>query len=189
LKPGAVHGNVLPQMAEGKSERHWEATALLVLLLIAAGVFAFLAQGRLPGYEVVPVVDPALTRTAGVDFDRFSALRERTPDGEQLRVSLRLRNTSGGELPCFVFVVARNDQSTPKVWAVWPPQAPGVAVTSGGHFHGADPRAGHPMTLSGSWQRVTATLPYPASSKPYNTVSVYVVGNDGRVLLARPFGT
>jgi len=175
-------------MAEGKSERHWEATAALFLLVIGAAVFAFLAQGRLPDEQIVPVVsDPELTRKPGVDFDRFSALRERNPDGEQLRVSLRLRNNGGEELPCFVFVVARNEQSTPKVWAIWPPQASGSAVTSGGHFHGADPRAGYSIRLNGSWQRVTATLPYPVGSKPFDTVSVYVLGSDGKVLLARPF--
>ena len=177
-------------MAKEKSERHWEATAALILLAIGAGVFAFLAQGRLTRYEVVPVVSgPALAKTAGVEFDRFSALRERNPEGEQLRVSLRLRTNEESDLACYVFVVARNDGATPKVWTIWPTQTPGSAITAGGHFHGRDPQSGHSMTLTGSWSRVTATLPYPPSGQPYNTVSVYVVGDDGQVLLARPFGT
>ncbi len=125
-------------------------------------------------------------RAARVEFDRFSARRERSEDGERLSVSLRLRAGTEPELPCFAFVVARNDRATPRIWAIWPPQPAGPVITAGGNFHGATPTAGHPLTLTETWQRLTATVPHPATGA-FDTVVVYVVGIDGKILLSRPF--
>jgi hypothetical protein len=130
---------------------------------------------------------PAAARTNAVDFDRFSSFWERSPDGERLHVSLRLRTSSATELPCFVFVLARNERSTPKAWAIWPPQPPGPVVTFGGHFLGNDPTKGQPVTLTGRWERITAILPVIPGRPPYDTVLVYVLGESGKIFLARPF--
>ena len=96
-----------------------------------------------------------------IAFDRFSARRERSAEGDRLSVSLRLRTTMNVSLPCYVFLVARNDQVTPKQWAIWPPQPPGPAITAGGHFHGATPTTGFAVTLSDQWERINATVPQP----------------------------
>jgi hypothetical protein len=122
-----------------------------------------------------------------IEFSRFSAHRERNEEGERLSISLRLRTELEQDLSCYAFVVARNDHVTPHIWSIWPAQAPGVAITAGGHFHGAQPSAGFPVELTGSWLRITATVPHPEGGDRFDTVVVYVVSSDGKVLLARPF--
>ncbi len=149
-------------------------------------VGAALGTARIDPSPVVPQAPPGAER-AQVRFDRFSAHRERSDAGERLSVSLRLRTGPGERLSCFVFVVARNDHVTPRVWSIWPPQPPGPVITVGGHFHGANPAAGHPLILSDAWQRLTATVPYPPGGSAFDTVVVYVLTAEGRILLARPF--
>jgi hypothetical protein len=122
-----------------------------------------------------------------IKFSRFSAHRERSDEGERLSISLRLRPDLDQELSCYAFVVARNDHVTPRIWSIWPPQAPGAAITAGGHFHGAEPGAGHHVELTSRWQRITATVPHPKGGDRFDTVVVYVMRSDGKVLLARPF--
>ena len=122
-----------------------------------------------------------------VEFDRFSARQERGSEGERLSVSIRLRTGLADSLECFVFVVARNDRVSPRLWSIWPPQATGPAISTGGHFHGANPASGYHLTLSEQWERVTATVPRPTGPDAFDTVVVYVLQADGRVLLARPF--
>jgi hypothetical protein len=161
------------------------AAAVLIVLLVAVGVALFLRRS-LPDAADEQARAARLLRDA-VLFDRFSARRERSDDGDRLSVSLRLRTSASVSLPCFVFVLARNDAVSPKLWAIWPPQAPGPAVTAGGHFHGATPTTGAAMTLTDAWERVTATFPTAASGVPFETVLVYVVDPAGRILLARPF--
>jgi hypothetical protein len=160
------------------------AALLLVLLLIAlvAGLVlrrSWVEQGE-PQHRAHQARD-------AVQFDRFSAHRERSEEGDRLSVSLRLRTSESVSLPCFVFVIARNDQVMPKVWAVWPPQPSGPAITAGGHFHGATPSAGQAVTLSDQWERITAILPQPSSGESFDTVVVYLVDPSGRILLERPF--
>jgi hypothetical protein len=60
-------------------------------------------------------------------------------------------------------------------------------ITAGGHFHGADPTAGFSLTLTDTWQRITATVPSPSGTPAFDTVVVYVLNPQGTVLLARPF--
>jgi hypothetical protein len=170
--------------APGIARRDRVAAALLVVLVAVAGGL-LLARRTVLDDRPEPAPDPRLSRDA-VWFERFAARRERSEEGERLSVSLRLRTSASVSLPCFVFIVARADQATPRVWTAWPPEAVGAAISVGGHFHGAKPDAGLPVTLSDSWQRITATMPEPASAD-FDTVIVYVVDPAGRILLARPF--
>jgi hypothetical protein len=156
----------------------------LVVLVAALGA---LLAGRRTLLDTGPpaAADPRQQREA-VLFDRFAARRERSDEGDRLSVSIRLRTSASVSLPCFVFLVARTEQATPRAWAVWPPQSPGPAVSTGGHFHGATPDTGQAVTLTDTWERVTATMRQPAAA-PFDTVIVYVVDPAGRILLARPF--
>lgn len=159
----------------------------LAAFVLVALVVAVVAGALMRHFDDPPPANEPRSRRDAVQFDRFSARRERTAEGDQLSVSLRLRTSESVSLPCYVFVVARNDQATPKRWAIWPPQPPGPAITASGHFLGAAPATGYAVTLSDQWERVTATLPQPTSGAPFETVSIYVVEPAGRILLARPF--
>jgi hypothetical protein len=158
----------------------------VLLLLIAALALALILRRSVFDDIDRPVQRIELAHEA-IEFDRFSARRERSAEGDRLSVSLRLRTTMNVSLPCYVFLVARNQQVTPKQWAIWPAQPPGPAITAGGHFHGATPRTGFAVTLSDQWERINATVPQPNATTPYEMVIVYVVDADGRILLSRPF--
>ena len=161
------------------------AAMLLVGLVIVAGGLVLLRRTILDDAPD-PGPDPRLQRDA-VLFDRFAARRERSEEDDRLSVSLRLRTSASVSLPCFVFVVARDEQSTPRTWGAWPKAAEGPAVSAGGHFHGATPTTGYPVTLSDTWERVTATIPEPTTGGSFDTVIIYVVDPGGRILLSRPF--
>jgi hypothetical protein len=171
--------------ARKKAARRSRITAWVLVVAVAGlGAAVWLERGALR-QAVLRGEEPEAESSGLVQFDRFSAHLERSPEGERLGISLRLR-TNNESLPCYTFVVARNDHVVPRVWAIWPQQAPGPAMTSGGHFHGSRPDAGYPITLSDSWQRVNATLPVP-QKETFDTVIVYVLAADGKVLLSRPF--
>jgi hypothetical protein len=157
------------------------AALLLLILIVALGVALLVRR-----YDTEAPAQQARMQHEAIEFDRFSARRERSAEGDRLTIALRLRTTMGVSLPCYVFVLARNDQVTPKVWAIWPPQPPGAAVTAGGHFNSTSPGTGQPVTLSDRWERITATIPHPPGTT-FDGVEVYVVDPDGRILLARPF--
>ncbi|MGD9764603.1 MAG: hypothetical protein AB7V27_12885 [Candidatus Binatia bacterium] len=159
------------------------ALALVGLLISGAGTLIIRSVVNGAAHQHA---DPSALRDA-VLLDRFSARRERSAEGDRLRISVRLRTSATVSLPCFVFVIARNDQSVPKRWSIWPPQPPGPAITASGHFHAATPTAGAPFMLSDTWARVNATIPSPEDGASYDSVAVYVVDESGRVLLARPF--
>jgi hypothetical protein len=165
--------------------RRDRAAALVLLVLVLALGVALLVRRSLSGADDSADEVARLPRDA-VLFDRFSARRERSVEGDRFSVSLRLRTSASVSLPCSVFVVARNDTLTPKLWAIWPPQAPGPAITAGGHFHGGTPSAGHEVTLTDAWERVTAIFPNPRGGS-FDVVLVYVVDPVGRILLSRPF--
>jgi hypothetical protein len=122
-----------------------------------------------------------------VEFDNFSTRREKSSDGERLQVALRLRLNASGSMGCYVFVLARNDHASPKVWAVWPTQGPHGAITGGGHFNGSNPAAGQAVTLASGWTRINASLNQPPGQPAFDTVLVYVISPKGEILLARPF--
>jgi hypothetical protein len=134
--------------------------------------------------EAADTVPPAL-----IDLDSFVTRQEKSSDAERLTVSLRLRLTAPGSVDCQVYIVARNDRVTPRIWAVWPPQGTAGAVTTGGHFLGGSPPTGTALTLTPRWTRVTASLDHPPGQPPFETVIVYVVAPDGRILLTHPFAT
>ena len=160
--------------------------ALLLLILISALGLALVLRRSVFDDVDAPERRARLQHEA-IEFDRFSARRERSAEGDRLTVALRLRTTMGVSLPCYVFVLARNDQAAPKLWAIWPPQPPGAAVTTGGHFSSSSPTTGQPFTLTDRWERITATIPHPPGGLTFDGVEVYVVDPDGRILLARPF--
>lgn len=170
--------------APGIARRDRIAAALLVALIAVAGGVLVARRTLLDGGPEPP--PDARQQRDAVLFDRFVARRERSEEGERLSLSLRLRTSASVSLPCYVFMVARADQAMPRAWAAWPPEAEGAAISTGGHFHGARPAAGFALTLSDTWQRVTATVPEPARAE-FDTVIVYVVDPAGRILLARPF--
>ena len=161
------------------------AGSLLLVLIIALGVALILRRSVFDDTD--RPLQAARVQHEAIELDRFSARRERSAEGDRLSVSLRLRTTMSVSLPCYVFLVARNDQVTPKQWAIWPLQPPGPAITASGHFHGATPRTGYAITLSDQWERVDATIPHPAGGVAFDVVEVYLVDADGRILLTRPF--
>jgi hypothetical protein len=175
-------------MTEKPLSQYRAVIITLAVLAACVGMVRLFSARRQPIAASPPTPPaPAVARANAVDFDRFSSFWERSPDGERLHVSLRLRTSGTLELPCFVFVLARNERSTPKTWAIWPPQPPGPVVTFGGHFLGNEPSKGQPVKLTERWERITAVLPALPGSPPYDTVLVYVLGESGRILLARPF--
>lgn len=122
-----------------------------------------------------------------IDVDAFSTRIVQTPEGERLTIAVRLRLTRPGTFDCHVYLVARNDRVTPKLWAVWPPQSAGINVTGGGHFSGRAAATGEPLTLGPRWTRIAGAVTHPPGRPPFETVVLYVVTRDGQVLLARPF--
>jgi hypothetical protein len=161
------------------------AALVLLILIMALGVTLILRRSLLDD-ETRPLQRIGLTHEA-IGFDRFSARRERSAEGDRLTVSLRMRTTLSVSLPCYVFLVARNDQVVPKQWAIWPPQSAGPAITTRGHFHGATPTTGFPIVLSDQWERIDATVAQPDGGAPFDVVVVYVVDAHGRILITRPF--
>jgi hypothetical protein len=172
--------------SSGRQWRRAANPAAFSFSLAAVLALAYLALTR--ASEPSGSNGPVEVAGALIEFDRFSARRERSGEADQLSVSFRLRAASTEPLRGFAFVVARNDHVAPHAWAIWPPQARGLAISSGGHFHGATPTAGESFTLTDSWERLTAVLPHNPSHPPFDTVVVYFVSPQGQVLLSRPFG-
>jgi hypothetical protein len=173
------------------STENGERRRRLVLLGLGVTFVVTLAAYGTVRLDLVGALRAAISAGRGqpavIKFSRFSAHRERTEDGERLSISLRLRTDLDRDLSCYAFVVARNDHVTPHIWSIWPAQAPGAAITAGGHFHGAQPSAGFPVKLTDRWQRITGTVPHPDGGDRFDTVVVYVMSSNGKVLLARPF--
>ncbi len=163
------------------------SAAFSALLVLVLGL-AYLALSRALERRQATLTGSSDNDTApAIEIDRFSGRRERSEDSERLSVSLRLRTTMSEPIDGFVFVVARNDSVTPHVWAIWPAKAKGLAITAGGHFHGATPGAGEPISLTARWQSVNAVIPHRPGVADYDTVVVYVVSAQGQILLSRPF--
>lgn len=159
--------------------------ALILSALAAAGSVLW-RSGQIANTPTRSAPSPVATHGPNqLEYSNFAARHERSPGGDRLSVSLRLRTVGEGILPCFVFVVARSDEGDGKGWAIWPEQANGRAVTASGRFHGATPSSGFGMILTSSWEWVTSTQ--EESIVHYDSVVVYVVAPDGRVLLSRPF--
>ena len=117
----------------------------------------------------------------------FWSRRDKSVGGERLTVSAKLRTTSPDTLSAYVYFLVRNDQVSPRLWAVWPPQGAGGAVSAGGHLRSTDPTTGQAVTLTARWTRVTATLDQPVDRPPFDTALLYVLSPTGTILLVRPF--
>jgi hypothetical protein len=161
------------------------AYTALVALAAGLGYLTFRAtthrNGPQPGSEPSESITLPL-----IDVSAFSARREKSSDAERLNVSLRLRLTTGTPVDCYVYILARNEHVSPKLWVVWP--TPAIrAVTAGGHFRGGIPPTGEPVQLTSSWTRISATLEHPPGQPPFDTVTLYVLNARGEVLLERPF--
>lgn len=164
-------------------------SAAFTTLLVVVLVLGYLAFTRV--LQRSPATTATSTETDAepvIEVDRFTARQERSGDGERLSVSVRLRTTLPEAISGFVFVVARNDHVTPHIWAIWPAQSGPAVITTGGHFHGANPTSGQPMALSKSWDRITAVLPHEPGQAAFDAVTIYFVSPEGQILLSRPFG-
>ena len=162
------------------------AYAALVALAAGLGYLTFRATTH---RQAAPNAGDTLTESATtplVELSGFSARREKSADAERLNVSVRLRLTAKATVDSFVYVVARNDHVSPKLWAVWPPQAVN-ALTTGGHFRGGTPPSGEPVALASGWTRLNATFQHPPGRPPFDTVTLYVVSAKGEIVLERPF--
>jgi hypothetical protein len=162
------------------------AYSLLVALVTVLGYLTFRAvserrHGAAGSEEAEPETTPFF------DIANFAARQERSADAERLTVSLRVRLTKPGSIDAYVYVLARNDHVSPRLWAVWPTQGPGGVVTAGGHLRTQNPASGEALKLSPSWTRITATLDHPPGRPPFDTVYLYLVDPNGEILLARPF--
>ncbi|MFQ5666060.1 MAG: hypothetical protein ACE5I7_06465 [Candidatus Binatia bacterium] len=164
------------------------AYSALVALVVALGYLTFHAvseRGR--ALQDMAVASTERGAVLSVEIANFSARQEKSSDSERLTVSLRMRLTAPGTMNSYVYVLARNDHASPKLWAVWPHQGRGGAVTAGGHLRTNSPKTGEPVHLSSRWTRVTATLAHPPGRAPFETVMVYVVSPKGEIVLSRPF--
>jgi len=164
------------------------AFGALVIVVTVLGYLTFRAVSeRRHGAATTAEAPAPEDATPLFDIANFAVRQERSADAERLTVSLRIRITKPGPLDAYVYVLARNDHVSPRVWAVWPTQGPGGVVTSGGHLRTQDPASGEAVTLSPSWTRISATLDHPPGRPPFDTVYVYLVDPKGEILLARPF--
>ena len=163
------------------------AYTALVAAVTALGYLTYRAVNEHPGTPDSGTEAETNTATPGIEVADFSARREKSSDAERLTVALRLRLRGRSVLDGYIFVLARNDHTSPKMWAVWPTQGPDGAVTAGGHFRGNNPVTGQEIRLTNGWSRVNAVLPHPFERPPFETVIVYVVSPKGEILLTRPF--
>ncbi len=175
-------------MAEARSRRQKRllsslSYAALVALAAALGYLTLRATQQGHGGDSLAegVTPPPLIELSG-----FSARREKSSDAERLSVAMRLRLSARAPLDCYIYIVARNEHVSPKLWAPWPEEAAN-ALTTGGHFRGSSPPSGQSIRLTSSWTRVNATIPHPMGKPPFDTVTVYLVGSQGEILLERPF--
>jgi len=164
------------------------AYAALVAFVMGLGYLTFRGvNARRHANEGGTEAAPEPSTMPLVEFDSFSTRREKSSDAERLNVSVRLRLTAPGSIDAFLYVVARNDHVSPKLWAVWPEQEAGGAMTAGGHFGVTNPATGQAVSLGSRWTRINATFDHPLGKSPFDEVMVYVVSAKGEILLARPF--
>lgn len=171
-----------------RSRRILNSIAYTSLVAVVAGLgyltFQAVNQQR---QEAEPASDAADHTTLPlVELDGYLPRQEKSSDMERLNVTVRLRLNAPGTMDTWVFVVARNDHVSPKLWTAWPKGAQ-EAITAGGHFRGNIPGAGHQLTLTSSWVRINASLDHPRGLPPFDTVMIYVVNAKGETVLVRPY--
>ncbi len=162
------------------------AYSALISVVAGLGYLTFVSTNH-PNQEAEGSGESTQAGTlALVESDSFSPRHEKSSDMERLNVSVQLRINAPGSMDAWVFVVARNDQVSPRVWAAWP-QGAHAAITTGGHFRGSTPGAGYQATLTSSWTRIHASIDHPPGTAPFDTVMIYVVNAKGQIVLARPY--
>ncbi|MFN8625908.1 MAG: hypothetical protein U0587_08005 [Candidatus Binatia bacterium] len=175
----------MAEVRSGRQKRLLSSLSYAALVALAAvlGYLTYRATQQRPGGDQVaePVAPAPLIELSG-----FSARREKSSDAERLTVALRMRLSARAPIDCYVYVVARNEHASPKLWVPWPEEA-ARALTTGGHFRGSSPPSGQAIRLTSSWTRINATIPHPVGRPPFDTVTVYLVGPQGEILLERPF--
>jgi len=154
--------------------------AALVALAAVLGYFTFRATQHRDNAPEASVPAPLIEATG------FSVRKEKSWEAEKLSVSMRLRLSTRTPIDCYVYIIARNDHVSPKLWVPWPAQAAGT-ITTGGHFRRGMPPSGEALKLTSSWTRLNATIPHPVGRPPFDTLTVYLVGQQGEILLERPF--
>jgi hypothetical protein len=157
--------------------------AALVALAAALGYLTFRATQQPQGGTSLP---EAAAPAPLIELTGFSARREKSSDAERLNVGMRLRLSARTPIDCHAYVIARNENVSPKLWVPWPEQA-ASALTTGGHFRGSSPPSGQAIRLTSSWTRLNAAIPHPVGRPPFDTVTLYLVGPRGEILLERPF--
>ena len=163
------------------------AYGALVVVVIALGYWTFRISyerrhaATQTGSAGAESITPLL-----IEVSSFSARREKSTDAERLSISLRLRITAPGSIDCRLYIFARNDHVSPRLWGVWPPEA-APDVTPAGNLRSGPPVNGEPIQLSSSWTRIIATVNHPFGRPAFETATLYVVDPKGVVLLARPF--
>ncbi|MFI5398435.1 MAG: hypothetical protein ACHQ9S_23115 [Candidatus Binatia bacterium] len=157
----------------------------LVATAAALGYLTFRATQHPNGAENVEAAAESAVAPL-IELSGFSARKEKSSDAERLNVAVRVRLTTRAAIDCYIYIIAHNEHVSPKLWVVWPMQAIG-AVTAGGHFRGSTPPSGEAIKLSSGWARLNATLQHPVGQAPFDTVTVYVVGAKGEILVERPF--
>lgn len=178
----------MPAQARTPTQRILSSLAYTTLVAIVAGLgyLTFVATNR-PSQEGDSSADgPEAGTVPLVEIAGFAPRHEKSSDMERLNVSVQLRINAPGSMDAWVFVVARNDHVSPKLWAAWPSGAH-AAITTGGHFRGSSPGAGHQVTLTSSWARIHASIDHPPGAAAFDTVMIYIVNAKGQVMLARPY--
>jgi len=159
----------------------------LVAVVAALGYLTFYALNHRHDAESTSGTAAESATTPLFELSNFSVRLEKSSDAERLTIAVRLRLTATGSVDCAIYVVARNDHVSPKIWAVWPPQDAAGAMTAGGHFRGNNPTSGQNLQLTTHWTRVTATIDHPIGQPAFDVVTVYLVSPQGEILLSRPF--
>ncbi|GIW45774.1 MAG: hypothetical protein KatS3mg077_3056 [Candidatus Binatia bacterium] len=167
--------------------KKWISSLAYTLLVASVAGLGYLTLKILEAprtEESSPPADPA----ALIEFEGFDARAEKADGGWALRVSLRLRAATAHPLSCQVFFVAKGGRTNGPVLAIWPTPSPGGAPFSpAGHFRGGPVSGGAPIQVTQGWQRVTGLIPISDHPRSFHTVTVYVFGPRGEVLLSRPF--
>ncbi|GBD27336.1 hypothetical protein HRbin30_02683 [bacterium HR30] len=160
------------------------AYAALVGIVAALGYLTLQILESSPhDEEVSPPPDPA----ALIEFDGFSARFESSNEQRRLRLSVRLRAAAARPLDCQVFFVAKGGRTNGQQFGVWPTFGPGGPFSSAGYFRGGAVSQGAALRLTQTWQRITGEIPLPSTGETFYTVTLYVFGPRGEVLLSRPF--
>lgn len=176
---------LIPEIFRGKKRLSSSlAYAALVGVVAALGYLTLQILGSSSRDEQAP---PSPDPAALIEFDSFSARLESSAGERRLRVSIRLRAVTATPLDCHVFFVAKGERTNGQQFGVWPTVEPGGPFSPAGYFRGGTVSGGAAVRLAHGWQRVSGEIPLPGTGGKFHTVTVFVFGPRGEVLLSRPF--